>query len=415
MKLLDFNYLGTAHLNGFDSYKYSSIDTSPISIYVTHPFWEWCVKYCPLWLAPNLMTFVGFLLLVANFFLLTFYDPDFLASSGGSGSDHIPGWVWLFCFLSQFLAHTLDGCDGKQARKTGSSTPLGELFDHGLDSWSCLFIPIAVYSVFGRSLVYSISPLRFYFAIYLCCLQFYLSHWEKYNTGVLFLPWGYDASQLALMAVYLLTFFFGVQMWRFSFPVIHISFAQCSEIFFYLAALVGTLPMSLWNIYIAWRDGTGKGKSFVEGNRPWFPIFALFALTTLWALRSPNGILESNPRLFYWMCGTIFSNITCRLIVAQMSSTCSPTFNMMLVPLFMATLLILFPLGYVAEYSILWAVNFVATVAHVHYGVCIVRQMSQHFRIFTFSLQQKNIIPAGEPQVQVPLLDSDEEIVASNV
>ena len=29
---------------------------------------------------------------------------------------------------------TFDNCDGKQARKTGNSTPLGMLFDHGCDS-----------------------------------------------------------------------------------------------------------------------------------------------------------------------------------------------------------------------------------------------------------------------------------------
>ena len=44
MKQLNINYLGTEHLNGFDTYKYSSVDTSPISIYLTHPFWEWCVQ-----------------------------------------------------------------------------------------------------------------------------------------------------------------------------------------------------------------------------------------------------------------------------------------------------------------------------------------------------------------------------------
>lgn len=35
-----------------------------------------------------------------------------------------------------FLYQTLDAIDGKQARRTGSSTPLGELFDHGCDSVS---------------------------------------------------------------------------------------------------------------------------------------------------------------------------------------------------------------------------------------------------------------------------------------
>jgi phosphatidylglycerophosphate synthase len=31
---------------------------------------------------------------------------------------------------------TLDAIDGKQARRTGSSNALGELFDHGCDSMS---------------------------------------------------------------------------------------------------------------------------------------------------------------------------------------------------------------------------------------------------------------------------------------
>jgi ethanolaminephosphotransferase len=32
---------------------------------------------------------------------------------------------------------TLDAIDGKQARRTGSSSALGELFDHGCDAISC--------------------------------------------------------------------------------------------------------------------------------------------------------------------------------------------------------------------------------------------------------------------------------------
>lgn len=35
-----------------------------------------------------------------------------------------------------FIYQSLDAIDGKQARRTGSSSPLGELFDHGCDSVS---------------------------------------------------------------------------------------------------------------------------------------------------------------------------------------------------------------------------------------------------------------------------------------
>ena len=35
-----YSYLGPQILSGFDSYKYSSKDTSPLSNYVMHPFWN---------------------------------------------------------------------------------------------------------------------------------------------------------------------------------------------------------------------------------------------------------------------------------------------------------------------------------------------------------------------------------------
>ena len=42
--------------------------------------------------------------------------------------DPIPWWVWLYSGVFHFIAHTLDGIDGKQARRTKSSSPLGILF-----------------------------------------------------------------------------------------------------------------------------------------------------------------------------------------------------------------------------------------------------------------------------------------------
>jgi phosphatidylglycerophosphate synthase len=42
-----------------------------------------------------------------------------------------PEWVYYLCAFNVFMYQTLDAIDGKQARRTGSSSPLGELFDHG--------------------------------------------------------------------------------------------------------------------------------------------------------------------------------------------------------------------------------------------------------------------------------------------
>ena len=38
--------------------------------------------------------------------------------------------------LGLFIYQSLDAIDGKQARRTSTSTPLGELLDHGCDSLS---------------------------------------------------------------------------------------------------------------------------------------------------------------------------------------------------------------------------------------------------------------------------------------
>ena len=50
--------------------------------------------------------------------------------------DQAPRYVTFVCAIGLFIYQTLDAIDGKQARRTQTSSPLGELFDHGCDSVS---------------------------------------------------------------------------------------------------------------------------------------------------------------------------------------------------------------------------------------------------------------------------------------
>ena len=60
--------------------------------------------------------------------LVSAIDYDLSANSFDSPPENsIPAWVWLLCAIGTFLAHILDGTDGKQARRTGASGPTGEL------------------------------------------------------------------------------------------------------------------------------------------------------------------------------------------------------------------------------------------------------------------------------------------------
>lgn len=109
------------------------------------------------------------------------------------------------CELKKKTNFFLDGIDGKQARRTGSSGPLGELFDHGLDSYTAALIPLMMFSIFGSSKELTIGPLRMFYVLWNVLINFHLSHWEKYNTGLLFLPWGYDISMWMTILVFLAT------------------------------------------------------------------------------------------------------------------------------------------------------------------------------------------------------------------
>ena len=92
--MLYHQYLSAEALDGFKHYKYNCKDTNPLSIYVLHPFWNKVVLLCPRWIAPNLLTLVGFMCCVGSYALPAAYDPSYAASTLGP-EGRIPGWAWV--------------------------------------------------------------------------------------------------------------------------------------------------------------------------------------------------------------------------------------------------------------------------------------------------------------------------------
>ncbi|KAG6453060.1 ethanolaminephosphotransferase 1 [Manduca sexta] len=379
-------FLSEEQLKGFERYKYNSVDTSVLSNYVMHPFWNWCVQFCPVWVAPNLLTFSGFLLTVLNFLLFSYYDYGFHAlTEENVTNDHIPSWVWAVSAVNLFVAYTLDGIDGKQARRTGTSGPLGELFDHGLDSYSAVLIPTCLYSIFGRD---EVSPLRFFFVIWNIFINFYLTHWEKYNTGVMFLPWGYDFTMIGSCLLLLVTSAIGPRAWHVALPG-GLTPGIVFEFVLYFSAMLTSQTVILWNIYKSYRDKTGKMRLFSEAVRPLVPLFVFFALSTTWALCSPSDIINRGPRLFYILTGTIFSNINCRLIVSQMSDTRCEAWNGLVCAYGVCVACACACSSPGSELLLLAAACLAASVAHVHYGARVVQEMCVHFKIDCFHIKPK--------------------------
>lgn len=85
----------------------------------------------PTWLAPNLITLAGFA------FILLPHLVSVIAY-GNETEGPVDGWFCVLTGVSFFVYNTLDNIDGKQARRTGTGSPMGMLFDHGLDATTCV-------------------------------------------------------------------------------------------------------------------------------------------------------------------------------------------------------------------------------------------------------------------------------------
>ena len=155
-------------------YRYGGKDESLIIKYFYRFFWDRMVLYFPDWVAPNLITLAGFLLEVFSFAI------SFVYSEGLTKA--VPPWVCYCNGICCCLYQCLDNLDGRQARRTGSSTPLGQFFDHGCDAITGVGEMFKVAASFN----FGLCDETFYF-IFLMGFGFYLTSWEEYVTKSFYL------------------------------------------------------------------------------------------------------------------------------------------------------------------------------------------------------------------------------------
>lgn len=126
---------------------------------------------------PNLITLTGLMFMIINVAFAIFLAPEM-----GVNDEAGPSWIYYSFALGIWLYSTFDNVDGKQARRTNSSSPLGELFDHGCDAINCSFAAILQCTALGTG--HSKTSVMLYM---IAMMGFYLSTIEEYHTGVLYL------------------------------------------------------------------------------------------------------------------------------------------------------------------------------------------------------------------------------------
>jgi ethanolaminephosphotransferase len=119
-------------LENMNQFKYKYTNQSILYNNVVSPLLNKIVVYLPNNLAPNLITFFS---LICNIiaFIITVLDGGFDFSLPLKPSTCYV--IGIFQLLYQFF----DNIDGKQARRTGNSTPFGMLMDHGCYIFTNIF------------------------------------------------------------------------------------------------------------------------------------------------------------------------------------------------------------------------------------------------------------------------------------
>jgi len=155
-------------------YKYSGTDDSLLVNYFLKYLWNTIVEYIPMTVAPNAITFAGFFLEVMSFTI------SFWVSK--SMTHVLPMWCCVLNGLCTLLYQCLDNLDGKQARRTKTSSPMGQFFDHGCDAITGALELAKV----AMTLTMGCGMRTFYF-IYFLGVGFYLTSWEEYSLGRFYL------------------------------------------------------------------------------------------------------------------------------------------------------------------------------------------------------------------------------------
>ncbi|ERE89542.1 cholinephosphotransferase 1-like protein [Cricetulus griseus] len=252
-----------------------------------------------------------------------------------------PYWTYFLCALGLFIYQSLDAIDGKQARRTNSCSPLGELFDHGCDSLSTVFMAIGA----AVAVRLGTHPDLLFFCSFVGMFLFYCAHWQTYVSGVLrFGRVDVTEIQVALMIVFILSTFGGATMWDYT----------------------GTSVLS-----------------------PGLHIGLIIILAIMIYKKSATNVFERHPCLYTLMFGCVFAKIAQKLVIAHMTKSELYLQDTVFVGPGLLFLDQYFN-NFIDEYVVLWIAMVISSFDMMTYFSSLCLQISRHLHlnIFKTSYQQ---------------------------
>eukprot|EP01116_Phalansterium_solitarium_P023708 TRINITY_DN8449_c0_g1_i1.p1 TRINITY_DN8449_c0_g1~~TRINITY_DN8449_c0_g1_i1.p1 ORF type:complete len:401 (+),score=106.86 TRINITY_DN8449_c0_g1_i1:50-1204(+) len=298
-------------------------DNSIMYKFVVSPACAKIVSHMPSWFAPNVLTFIGLLCNIAAYILVSVHSPDLRTE--------LPGWVSATCGLLIFSYMMLDNCDGKQAFRTGSSSPLGELFDHGCDSLTIGMGAITTAGILGAGPWHALAYVASGY------IPFYLAHWEEYwNHSLVLGSWnGPTEAECAAISFYLVSAVFGTSIWQtpVTVPVLEVTVpANYLVLSFCLFATAFTAVNSLWS---GTRLAASKGVNLGDAYAYFAPFVLAYSSAAAW-LYLDLGAFERHYHLFLVGTSFLFGYLTINTIIQRMCGLSYTYFYVPVIPVFLA-------------------------------------------------------------------------------
>ncbi|KAK8299586.1 hypothetical protein V6Z12_D05G332800 [Gossypium hirsutum] len=362
-------YIGAHGIAALHKYKYSGEDHSYLAKYVLQPFWSRLVNFFPLWMPPNMITLTGFMFLVISALLAYIYSPHCDSAP--------PRWVHFVHGLLLFLYQTFDAIDGKQARRTNSSSPLGELFDHGCDALACALVIMAV----GSTAICERDTFWFWV---ISAIPFYGATWEHYFTNTLILPVinGPTEGIALINTCHIFTAIVEIPTYRAT---------------LYLMTVFGVIPTVACNIGNVHKVIQAKKGSMLLALAMLHPFILLIGGVLVWDYLSPSDIIRNHPHLLILGAGLAFGFLVGRMILAHLCDEPKGLKTNMCMPLLYLPLAIANALTarrnegvpLVDEFWVVLGYCVFTASLYLHFAIIVTHEITTALGIYCFRISRK--------------------------
>ncbi|CAI4218624.1 unnamed protein product [Parascedosporium putredinis] len=346
-----------------------------------------------------MVTLLGFFFILGNVGLLVIYMPDLV----GPG----PSWLYLSFAFGLFMYQTMDNVDGKQARRTGTSSGLGELFDHGIDSLNCTLASLLETAAMGLG-----TSKSGVFTALCPCLAMFFSTWETYHTHTLYLGYinGPTEGLLIACAVMAISGIYGPGVW--TEPIVNLVGER--YLFGYVDAVGDTTIRDIWiRIIVISLFGTHVPfcvLNVVRARRanklPVLPVFlewtpmAVYSLSIGAWLYSPYSTLreENHLVLFCITMSFVFGRMTTKMILAHLTRQPFPYWTVMLTPLVGGAIIGNLPFfGFAkisaeAELYYLWGYFVFAAIVYFRWAYLVITSICNFLGINALTIPKEKLL-----------------------